>query len=137
MSNIKRVDSVGYCPYDFWNIAVKGNASRAQARQNALEYLGCLHLPSCGLELTYLSGVFYIPSKEGGVCGRYSYYTFQISGEEGYGFGFFEELIRRFEAVGCRFTYFKVMDVEYDPDHLEWNYLKLKRDKLYKTLQSA
>lgn len=135
MSNIKRVDSVGYCPFDFSNSEVKDHSSRAQARGNVLEYLGCLHLPSSGLEFTYLSrGRFYIPSKEGG---RYSHYTFQISGEEGYGYRFFEELIRRFEKVGCRFTHFRIMDMEIDPDNLEWDCLKIKRDKLFRTLHDA
>lgn len=136
MSNIKRVDALGYCPFDFSNSPLKEHSSSWwQARANAFEYLGCLHLPSRGLEFTYLSrGQFYIPSDHGG---RYSHYTFQISGEEAYGFRFFEELIRRFEAVGCRFTHFRVMDIEGDPDNLQWESLILKRDELYETLRSA
>lgn len=129
MSNIKRVDAQGYCPYDFAN--ANGGRYDHAAHDAAMVYLGGLNLPCNGLRLEFTRSSFYLPTPRTG--GRYCHYGFTISGEEAFGYGYFEELIKRFEAVGCRFKYFKVKDVQWD--HTAWNNPKIKHDELFKNLE--
>jgi hypothetical protein len=130
MANIKRVEAHGYCPFDFAN--AKGSRYDHKAHDAAMVYLGGLFLPAIGLNLEY-GKEFYIPSKNGG---RYSHYEFTITGEEAFGWEYFDELVKRFEAVGCRFTWFMVADVQWAADQpLTWDHIAIRQDSHFRELQ--
>lgn len=105
MSNIKRLVIKGTVPFDYLS-KDKGLAT----------IIGCMQGPSWGFHLEY-GDCKYIPNDHGGDTATYN---FKITGEEAVSYGFVSYLVLRLNMAGAIITEAKIMDMEFDPDNLQW-----------------
>ncbi len=114
MANVARVVVEGWAPFDI--------AQHDQARS----WLGVMNGPSYGLRISY-GGEAYGPENEHG--GRTSYTNFIVSGQEAIWYSGAQNLVEAFVEAGCVIDDARHMDIEYDPDHMEWGAIEFEQPK--------
>ena len=114
MANVARVVVEGWAPFDI--------AQHDEARG----WLGVMNTPSYGLRIAY-GGEAYGPVNEHG--GRRSYTHFSVAGEEAIWDSSVKALVEAFVQAGCVIEDARHMDMEYDPDHMEWGAIEFEQPK--------
>jgi len=105
MANIHRVVIKGWMPFDVGR------------HEEALKWLGILNTPSYGLRIEYGAKSMGPVNEHGG---RTTYHEFAIRGEEAIWCSGLEKLVAALVEAGCAIREAKAMDVEFDPDNMQW-----------------
>jgi len=114
MSNVARVYVKGWIPFD------------VASHNDACKWLGILNGPSYGLRITYGQQGGGPRNRNGGVT---TYYQFEVSGEEAIWCSGVESLVKALVGAGSVVEEARMMDLEYDPNNMEWGKVQIPRHR--------
>lgn len=113
MANIKRVHIIGDLPFDL-GADERKDPQRMAAHQTVHAAIASLNYPSVGIRIRWGGNSRLVPNKHGG---KTTFVVFEMVGEEGYRWEFFNEFRLAVQALGGTIGLYDVQDIDNPGDH--------------------